>query len=290
MDPGYLKALYRSNVELVTDPINTLTEKGILGKSGKEYAFDVLILATGFDLSEQGLGLNVVGRDGKTLTEQWIEQNGPQAYLGTAISNFPSFYTILGPNVASGSASVVYSTEAQVGYISQMIKAQRDYGVSSFEVKNDAEKMYNEKIQGRLQQTVWSGCQSYYKLGDKVIATFPGTTSELYWRLREPKWEDYHQVGGRVRVAQRKGLVKLGKLFAFIAAILAVRKWGIQKIKTEGLLFLLVSRRATASGLRWMCIDSMCHLQMRYSDVMRLVQRLRPQLPAAVKARIAGSA
>lgn len=169
MDPGYLKCLYRSNVELVTDPIETLTEKGILGKSGKEYAFDVLILATGFDVSEQGLGINVVGRNGKTVTEQWVEQDGPQAYLGTAIPNFPSFYTILGPNVASGTASVVYSTEAQVNYIVKMIKAQRDYGVSSFEVKMDAEKMYNKEIQGRLQNTVWAGgCQSYYKLGNKV--------------------------------------------------------------------------------------------------------------------------
>lgn len=45
--------------------------------------------------SEVGLGINVVGRDGKTVTEQWKRQGGPQAYLGTTISNYPNFYSIL---------------------------------------------------------------------------------------------------------------------------------------------------------------------------------------------------
>ena len=49
MDPGYLDALNRPNVDLVTSPIDTVTEKGILTKDGREYEFDVLILATGFD-------------------------------------------------------------------------------------------------------------------------------------------------------------------------------------------------------------------------------------------------
>ncbi|ORY55310.1 hypothetical protein BCR35DRAFT_322707 [Leucosporidium creatinivorum] len=254
MDPGYLNSLWRSNVELITDPISTITEKGLLGKSGQEYEFDVLILGTGFDVSEVGLGINVVGRDGKTVTEQWQAQGGPQAYLGTTISNFPSFYTILGPNVASGSASVVYSTEAQVNYIGKMLQAQVDYGVSSFECKQEAEKQYNEYIQGRLEQTVWNGgCTSYYKLGSKVIATFPGTTTEFWWRTREPKFEDYHQEGGTARVAVRKRLVKTLKLLTVLGVLLAARRLGWRRIKTEILVFLL----------------------MRYQEIIGFVQQLR---------------
>lgn len=90
LDPGYLESLWRANVDLVTDPIDTITEKGVLGKSGEEYELDVLILATGFDVvsprsdvrrsalgahrrilqSEVGLGINVVGRNGQTVTQQ----------------------------------------------------------------------------------------------------------------------------------------------------------------------------------------------------------------------------
>lgn len=45
MDPGYLAALHRTNVDMITDPIATITKEGIRGKSGKEYEFDVLIRA-----------------------------------------------------------------------------------------------------------------------------------------------------------------------------------------------------------------------------------------------------
>lgn len=50
VDPGYLKCLNNDNVELVYDPIDTITEKGIKCKSGKEHPLDVLILGTGFDV------------------------------------------------------------------------------------------------------------------------------------------------------------------------------------------------------------------------------------------------
>ena len=96
------------------DAIDRITSDGIALKTGEEVPLDVIILATGFDLSEKGLGINVTGREGKTVTEQWKEQKGPQAYLGTTIAGFPNLYTILGPNVIVGHASVVYSTESQV--------------------------------------------------------------------------------------------------------------------------------------------------------------------------------
>lgn len=59
MDPGYLQCLNEPNVELVTDPISTITEKGILGKSGKEYELDVLILGTGFSVVSFQLCLSI---------------------------------------------------------------------------------------------------------------------------------------------------------------------------------------------------------------------------------------
>lgn len=50
VDPGYLKCLNNENVELISDPIDTVTEKGIKTKNGTEYPLDVLILGTGFDV------------------------------------------------------------------------------------------------------------------------------------------------------------------------------------------------------------------------------------------------
>ena len=54
----------------------------------------MLILATGFDVTARGLGINVRGSHGRTVTEQWEAQDGPQGYLGTTIAGFPNFFTV----------------------------------------------------------------------------------------------------------------------------------------------------------------------------------------------------
>jgi cation diffusion facilitator CzcD-associated flavoprotein CzcO len=101
LDPGYLQCLHQSNVELITDAIGEITTEGILTKNGELHDLDVLILATGFDTGVSGIGIDLKGRDGSTVAEQWTKQDGPQAYLGTTIANFPNFYTLLGPNIGT---------------------------------------------------------------------------------------------------------------------------------------------------------------------------------------------
>ncbi|KAI5480947.1 hypothetical protein MNV49_006757 [Pseudohyphozyma bogoriensis] len=241
MDPGYLESLHRSNVDLVVGPIDEITEKGIRTKDGKMYDLDVIILGTGFDLTSGALGLNVTGLDGKTLTEQWESQGGPQAYLGTAVSNYPNFYMILGPNVASGTASVVYSTEAQVNLIVQMIEPMVKYGVKSLVTKVDAEMMYNQKLQADLKRTVWAGgCTSYYRLPNgKIVATYPGTTTRFSWETRSPVWENYIQVGGTQRMGVVKRRNQVLKVLALIGLVVVIRQLGLENIKRELVVFAL---------------------------------------------------
>ncbi|KAL8292094.1 hypothetical protein RQP46_001560 [Phenoliferia psychrophenolica] len=248
------QALHRSNLDLVTEPIETVTANGIRTADGVEHELDVLILATGFNLSEEVYGLNVVGNHGKTIGQQWHEQGGPQAYLGTTLSGFPNVYTLLGPNVASGSASVVYSSEAQVNHVINMIEPMSKYGVKSWEAKMDAEKVYNLEIQEALSKTVWNGgCNSYYKLGNKVVATYPGPTTSFWWRTRVPVWENYIQTGGSRLIAVRYRLNQALRIAALIALVVFVRRVGIKTIKRELIFFLL----------------------MRYQDLMGLVESIR---------------
>lgn len=108
-DPGYLAALHLPNVELVTDPIATVTPTGIRCESGAEHELDVLVLGTGFSTGTAGVALDIRGAHGLALAEQWSvdaarsladldreAQGGPQAYLGTAVAGFPNFYTLFG--------------------------------------------------------------------------------------------------------------------------------------------------------------------------------------------------
>lgn len=90
-DPGYLASLHRDNVELLPEGIKRVTETGIISEKGKEEDFDAIILATGFSVTRFLAPMQIVGKDGRTLDEQWEEHRGAQAYMGTFVHNFPNF-------------------------------------------------------------------------------------------------------------------------------------------------------------------------------------------------------
>lgn len=91
-DPEYLDCLKKPNVELVAEGISEFTENGIVGgKSLKEDHFDIIVLATGFAVSQFLTPMEVLGKSGVSLNQQWRECRGAQAYLGTYVHNFPNF-------------------------------------------------------------------------------------------------------------------------------------------------------------------------------------------------------
>ncbi|MCY6382725.1 flavin-containing monooxygenase [Hoeflea prorocentri] len=155
----FFDALNRDNVELVSEPIGEITEKGIVSAS-EERLFDAIIYATGFDLEGHMLGIEVTGEQGQTLKEAW--ENGAQAYKGVMIPGFPNYFLTTGPNTGVGTTSVVFMIEQTIGWIMKCLrKAGRDRIVS---VTEEASEAYNRDLQADFPDTVWtSGCQSWYR-------------------------------------------------------------------------------------------------------------------------------
>ena len=89
-DPGYLDSLHQANVKLRTEGIQEFTETGIIGSSGVEDEFDIIVLATGFQVSQFLAPMEIHGRHGISLNKQWNESRGAQAYYGTFVHNFPN--------------------------------------------------------------------------------------------------------------------------------------------------------------------------------------------------------
>jgi cation diffusion facilitator CzcD-associated flavoprotein CzcO len=171
----YYPALARTNVELVTDPIDRVTAGGVLGASGVERELDALVLATGFEAADQLAPFEILGRGGKSLDDAWRE--GFEAYRGTAIAGFPNFFMIVGPNTGLGHGSMIFMIEAQIEYILKGIQAMRDQGAGVAEVRREAQRRYNDAIQERLDRTVWArgGCSSWYKTKTgKITTLWPG--------------------------------------------------------------------------------------------------------------------
>ncbi|TFK35451.1 hypothetical protein BDQ12DRAFT_688163 [Crucibulum laeve] len=194
-DTNYLAALHRPNLTLNWDGIESIVEAGILTKKGETIPFDIIILSTGFAADE--FPIPITGNKSYTIQKYFESQGGGKAYLGTAYPAFPNFFTICGPNTATGHTSVIYSNEVQIDYIIQLIKPILSGDILSLEVRNEPTEEYNDKLQARLSKSVFTSCFSWYRVGGtgKITNIFPGSGTTFWWWLRKPNWDHYTGIG-----------------------------------------------------------------------------------------------
>ena len=119
----YYPAIAQPNVEVVTDGIAEVTPTGIVTEDGVKHEVDTIIYGTGFRVTDLPVMDMVHGRDGVSLREAWSD--GMEAHLGTAVSGFPNFFLLIGPNTGLGHSSMVFMIESQIAYI---VDASEDDG------------------------------------------------------------------------------------------------------------------------------------------------------------------
>ena len=192
LSSDYYPALARPNVDLVTDPIARITERGLVCADGTAYDADVIIYGTGFKTVEALTELGVAGRDGVKLQDAW--RGGAEAYHGVTVTGFPNLFLLLGPNTGLGHNSVVFMIESQVQHVMSCLRLLARQGGSTIEVKASALRRFNDRIQRRLRRAVWSegGCTSWYLDADGVNrALWPGFSFEYWARTRRAHRADY---------------------------------------------------------------------------------------------------
>jgi cation diffusion facilitator CzcD-associated flavoprotein CzcO len=87
---GYLEALGKDNVRVITEEIQEILPEGIKLTTGETVPVDVFICATGFDISFCPR-FPLVGQNKKELSEQWRDK--PTAYLSLAAENMPNYFS-----------------------------------------------------------------------------------------------------------------------------------------------------------------------------------------------------
>jgi cation diffusion facilitator CzcD-associated flavoprotein CzcO len=158
----YYPAIQEPNVELVTDGIRAIGEGSITTSDGTERPVDVVILATGFRVTEMPFAERVTGRDGKRLADHW--RGSPAAYRGTTVAGFPNLFLLLGPNTGLGHTSVLVMLEAQLRYVMGCLRHLERSGKRAIEVRPEVQQAFNARVQSALRDTVWNagGCRSWY--------------------------------------------------------------------------------------------------------------------------------
>ena len=76
---------------LISEGIQEINEDGIISEKGRKDEFDIIVLATGFQVQNFLTPMDIVGEQGVSLRQRWKENRGAQAYLGTTVSGFPNF-------------------------------------------------------------------------------------------------------------------------------------------------------------------------------------------------------
>ena len=200
-DPDYLESLNRSNVELLPEGIQEMTETGMISSSGIRDDFDIIVLATGFQVSQFLTPMQIMGANGEYLQKQWDECRGAQAYLGTHVHNFPNLAIIFGPNTFPANNSALFACESQVAYaVESLFKPLIDRRATVIEVKQAAEDRETNAIHEELRSTVFAGdCSNWYigKYG-RNAASWPGFARSYWLRTLFPDWSAFNIVGGSV--------------------------------------------------------------------------------------------
>jgi cation diffusion facilitator CzcD-associated flavoprotein CzcO len=178
-------ALQAPNVDLVSSGVREVREHSVVDGDGVEREVDTLIFATGFKPAELPIAERIRGRDGGSLAEVW--NGSPQAYLGTTVTGFPNLLFLYGPNLNLGHSSIVYMLESQIAYALDALRTMRLRGAAEFDVWPEVQAAYNDELQERLADTVWSsGCGSwYFDRNGRNSIQWPGFTFEYRRRTRE---------------------------------------------------------------------------------------------------------
>ncbi len=147
-ETGYFEAYNLPHVKLVdtrNTPIERITETGIK-TSDADYAFDMIIYATGFDAITGAFDrIEFRGTDGQRLKDHWAD--GPKTYLGLMSAGFPNMLTIVGPHNASTRCNIPRCIEQNVDWVTDLMRTARDRHVTQFDATPAAEAEWSQHIE-----------------------------------------------------------------------------------------------------------------------------------------------
>lgn len=192
---GYWRSFTRENVELVTEPIERITETGIHTADGGEQLLDVLVLATGFHVLDNLPPFPVHGPGNRELGEFWRTERF-QTYEGSSVKGFPNLWFIVGPYSFTG-GSWFGMIDYQVTHALRVIAETRRRHATEATVRPEKHDASFRRTLRRQPNTVFldescRGANTYYldERGD-APAVRPATRYEAAWRAAHFDLDDY---------------------------------------------------------------------------------------------------
>lgn len=190
--PGYLEAFALPNCDLTKSPITKITENAVHTADGKTFECDVLVCATGFDVSHRPK-FPLIGQNGVNLRDKWEDE--PDSYVSVATSGFPNYFMMMGPNCLGGHGSLVESLNWTGDYIVKWLRKISTEDIKAVTPKRAVEEAFVKYADEIHKTLVWTGsCKSWYKrnrVDGRVTALFGGTAVLFHRMISEIRGEDF---------------------------------------------------------------------------------------------------
>jgi 4-hydroxyacetophenone monooxygenase len=194
VDNGWYEALTRDNVALITDTIAQITKTGISTVSGETYQADVIILATGFHVSQYLWPMRYLGREGCTLEHAWAK-DGARAYLGMVMPRFPNMFMLYGPNGQPRAGAFCSWAQVWARYVIKAITTVIESGHRIVECREDVFDEYNERLDMETRKWTWEkeGAGGYWvnEFGRSGV-NMPWLGKDYHSWVIEPNLDDYN--------------------------------------------------------------------------------------------------
>ncbi len=160
LESGYFEVYNQPNVRLVDineTPIERITEQGIRTTS-EDFAFDVLIYATGFDgVTGPYDRVDIRGPGGRRLKDDW--QGMPKTFLGMLADGFPNMLMVLGPHTARG--NIPRNIEEIVDWLSGLVGFMRARGHHRVETRRAEVDRWVAEVEQAVEGLLFNDVNSW---------------------------------------------------------------------------------------------------------------------------------
>ncbi len=194
LDNGWFRTVARPDVDLVAERLERVEGRTLIAGDGSRHTADVLILATGFKATALLSSYEVRGRGGLSVSDAW-DGDDARAYLGTTVSGFPNFFTLLGPNVGLGhGGSIITPIENQMDYVMSLLEKMFETRTDAVEVREDVYRAYNDRVDAAHERMVWThpGMDNWYRnTRGRVVAITPWRNDDFWRMTREADLDNY---------------------------------------------------------------------------------------------------
>ncbi|CAG9942326.1 unnamed protein product [Clonostachys rosea f. rosea IK726] len=168
LENGFYEIFNQPNVSLVdvnSTPIVEVTERGIK-TTEKEWEFDYIVCATGFDAITGGLmNIDIQGQGGHKIAEKW--KLGARTYLGMATAGFPNMFFTYGPQAPTALCNGPTCAEAQGSFVLKVMDHMKEKKLQKVEAGKTAEAAWGDDVRKFANMSLLPSTKSWY-MGDNI--------------------------------------------------------------------------------------------------------------------------